>query len=120
MRKFIFVLIGAAILAQAPVSSQAGSVNAIATLDMGNKSDQCVWWNIPGERNGELKPGQSTVISVMSASYSSSRRVDVKIVNCANNQLIPPERYDYIPISGKSQLTIHKLSNGSYIMRHGP
>lgn len=119
MQKFIFALIAATILAQIPIASQAGSVNAIATLDLRNKSDQCVWWNVPGERNDALRPGQSTVISVMSASYSSSRQVIAKIVNCSNNQLIV-ERYDYIPISGRSELSIHKLSNGSYIMRHGP
>jgi len=120
MQKLIFGLSIAATLALTVASGQAGSVNAVATLDLANKSDQCVWWDIPGERNGELKPGHSTVISVMSASYSSSRKVIAKIVNCSNNQLIPPERYDYIPISGRSQLTIHKVSNNSYIMRHGP
>ena len=118
MRKFVLALIAVAILALTPALSQAGSVNAIATLDLRNKSDQCVWWNVPGERNDALKPGQSTVISVMSASYSSSRKVIAKIVNCSNNQLIV-ERYDYIPISGRSELSIHN-QGGTYIMRHGP
>jgi hypothetical protein len=124
MRKFILALIAVAVLVLAPTLSQAGSVNAIATLDLRNKSDQCVWWNIPsttatgGNLSGDVKPGQSTVISVMSASYSSSRRINAKIVNCSNNQLII-ERYDYIPISGRSELSVHG-QGGSYIMRHGP
>jgi hypothetical protein len=124
MQKFIFSLIAAAILAQVPVPSQAGSVNAIATLDLRNKSDQCVWWNIPATTatgqtlSGDVRAGQSTVISVMSASYSSSRRINAKIVNCSNHQLIV-ERYDYVPISGRSELSVHKQGN-TYIMRHGP
>lgn len=124
MHKFIFGLIAAAILAQIPVPSQAGSVNAIATLDLRNKSDQCVWWNIPATSatgsnlSGDVKPGRSTVISIMSASYSSSRRINAKIVNCSNNQLII-ERYDYVPISGKSELSVHNQGS-TYIMRHGP
>lgn len=124
MRKFIFGLIAAAILAPIPVPTQAWSVNAIATLDLRNKSDQCVWWNIPattatGEKySGEVKAGQSSVISVMSGSTSSSRRINAKIINCSNNQLII-ERYDYIPISGRSELSVHKQGS-TYIMRHGP
>ncbi|MGB6984594.1 MAG: hypothetical protein WBD74_01320 [Candidatus Aquilonibacter sp.] len=120
MQKFIFGLIATAILAQIPVPSQAGSVNAIATLDLRNKSDQCVWWNIPNKDRlqGEVGPGQSTVISIMVASYSSSSRINAKIVNCGNHQLIV-ERYDYVPISGRSELSVHKQGN-TYIMRHGP
>ncbi len=121
MQKFIFGLIATAMLAQIPVPSQAGSVNAIATLDLRNKSDQCVWWIFPenkDRRQGELTPGQSTVVSIMVASYSSSSRINAKIVNCSNHQLIV-ERYDYVPISGKSELSIHKQGN-TYIMRHGP
>jgi hypothetical protein len=125
MQKFIFGLIAAAILVAGPMPSQAGSVNAIATLDLRNKSDQCVWWNIPATTatgsnlSGDVKPGQSTVISIMSASYSSSRRINAKIVNCSNNQLII-ERYDYVPISGRSELSVHGNQSSGYIMRHGP
>lgn len=116
MRKFMFGLIAAAILAQIPVPTQASDINPITMLDLRNKSDQCVEYDVAAQR-GTIQPGHFAHIYVDSAWVSSMRKVIARIVNCSTRALIV-EEYIYIPTEGRSYLIVQKQGS-TYVMRHG-
>ncbi|MGB6984593.1 MAG: hypothetical protein WBD74_01315 [Candidatus Aquilonibacter sp.] len=118
MRKFIFGLIATAMLAQLPVPSQAGNTFEEAKVDLRNKSDQCVSYDVPGTRErGFIESGGYAYVYVRSL-LTSNWKITAKIVNCSTRALII-ERYDYFPASGRSELSVHNQGS-TYIMRHGP
>ncbi|MGB6984592.1 MAG: hypothetical protein WBD74_01310 [Candidatus Aquilonibacter sp.] len=103
----------------------AYSHEVFARFDLRNKSDQCVVWFLPKEKNiqGYLKPGASAYRSVpvhTEVGVHYSVRIDATIEDCKTGKQIGPSRYDYIPGDANSELSIHKQSPGVYIMRHGP
>lgn len=126
MRKLICGLIAATILV--PTAVSANNTTAYANFDIRNKSDQCVFWRLPtkkeGITQGTLRPGESAEkqFQIVGNAFGSatSVKIEAKIEDCATRNQIGPVRYDYIPVNSRSELSIHKLSNGSYIMRHGP
>jgi hypothetical protein len=129
MPKFILTFIGGLIAAVilAAAAASANSTTAYANFDIRNKSDQCVFWNLPtkrdGTRYGTLRPGESSKeYQIVGNAFGSatSAKIEAKIQDCGTHHQIGPVRYDYIPVNSRSELSIHKQSPGVYIMRHGP
>lgn len=125
MKKFMFALFFLAFLA--PTAAYSNATQVFVKFDIRNKSDQCVFWIFPNQKDGStqgyLKPGESAVNqsfrvgNAFGVHYSA--RIEATIQNCTTRQQIGPMRYDNVPSDAKSELSIHKAGNG-YIMRHGP
>lgn len=122
----MFALIAAAILV--PTAASAGHLN----YDLRNKSDRCVRWYIEptihvrgAQTHGFLAPGESYSGRVNDIHWTENPGFNYKILaqfeHCqGTHDRIKPDRYDYIPFNGTSELSMHKQSEGVYIMRHGP
>jgi hypothetical protein len=125
MKKLIFSLAMLAFLA--PVAAYSNATQVFVKFDIRNKSDQCVFWIFPNQKDGStqgyLRPGESAVNqsfrvgNAFGVHYSA--RIEATIQNCNTRAQIGPMRYDNVPSDATSELSIHG-KGGSYIMRHGP
>jgi len=100
----------------------AGDHYPYTLWDIRNKSDQCVVWKLPefSSIGGELHPGQTYEGKrSLRTELHASIKVTAQVEDCRTQDQIGVERYDYIPIYGHSELSIHG-AKGNYIMRHGP
>ena len=124
MKRFFFAFLTLAFLA--PTAAYSNTTQVFVKFDIRNKSDRCVFWIFPNQKDGStqgyLKPGESAVNqsfrvgNAFGVHYSA--RIEATIQDCATRRQIVM-RYDNVPADATSELSIHKQGS-TYIMRHGP